>query len=212
MSLKSLSDLDWKALQSQSFHPSPLAWEDPVLYFLLPDRFSDGNERDYLEVAGNPVTTGARRKFDWNKDLENTIQTSVTRKLAGCWWCFCRRQISGDGVTFGFPFIMGSRMRLLVAWSRLFVDEELLLAVNTDPLPQLLPGSRLTMDCTGLETSSAASIRPTAQKVEKRYRRRTATEKQCASRLREDLLSISKFFCCEIARKGGWISGGGDET
>jgi len=34
MSLKSLSDLDWKALQSQSFHPSPLAWEAGSLFFI----------------------------------------------------------------------------------------------------------------------------------------------------------------------------------
>jgi len=43
------------------------------------------------------------------------------------------RQISGDGVNFGFPFILGSRMRSVVAWSRLFVDQEILLATNTDP-------------------------------------------------------------------------------
>ena len=43
------------------------------------------------------------------------------------------RQISGDGATFGFPTILGDRMRSVVAWSRMFVDEELLVAVNTDP-------------------------------------------------------------------------------
>ncbi len=36
-------------------------------------------------------------------------------------------------MNFGFPFIMGDRMRSLVAWSRLFLEEEILLAVNTDP-------------------------------------------------------------------------------
>jgi hypothetical protein len=43
------------------------------------------------------------------------------------------REISGDGVNFGFPFLMGGRMRSIVAWSRLFVEQEILLAVNTDP-------------------------------------------------------------------------------
>jgi glycosidase len=40
--------------------------------------------------------------------------------------------ISGDGVNFGLPHRMGERMRSLVAWSRLFADQEVLLAVNTD--------------------------------------------------------------------------------
>jgi glycosidase len=40
--------------------------------------------------------------------------------------------ISGDGVTFGLPHRLGDRMRALVAWSRLFVDQEVLVAVNTD--------------------------------------------------------------------------------
>jgi hypothetical protein len=40
--------------------------------------------------------------------------------------------ISGDGVNFGLPRRMGERMRSLVCWSRLFVDEEVLVAINTD--------------------------------------------------------------------------------
>jgi glycosidase len=40
--------------------------------------------------------------------------------------------ISGDGVSFGLPHRLGDRMRSLVAWSRLFVDQEVLVAVNTD--------------------------------------------------------------------------------
>ena len=34
---------------------SPSAWEDEVLYFLLVDRFSDGQEDHYLDLAGDPV-------------------------------------------------------------------------------------------------------------------------------------------------------------
>ena len=41
-------------------------------------------------------------------------------------------RISGDGVTFGLPHRLGERMRSLVSWSRLFVDQEVLVAVNTD--------------------------------------------------------------------------------
>jgi glycosidase len=40
--------------------------------------------------------------------------------------------ISGDGFTFGLPHRLGDRMRSLVSWSRLFIDQEVLVAVNTD--------------------------------------------------------------------------------
>jgi glycosidase len=41
-------------------------------------------------------------------------------------------QISGDGVSFGVPHRLGDRMRSLVSWSRLFIDQEVLVAINTD--------------------------------------------------------------------------------
>jgi hypothetical protein len=176
-----------------------------VLYFLLPDRFSDNSERDYLDVNGKAVQTGTTRRFDRKADFENAIQTAADaqrwRDAGGVWVggnlkgvtsklgylrrmgvtdryireamfggelgacrsrhffdernpihielakiCKIRqdnialrrgrqylREISGDGVNFGFPFLMGARMRSVVAWSRLFVEEEILLAVNTDP-------------------------------------------------------------------------------
>lgn len=43
------------------------------------------------------------------------------------------REISGDGVSFGLPRIIGGQMRSVVAWSRIFNDREVLLAINTDP-------------------------------------------------------------------------------
>ncbi len=43
------------------------------------------------------------------------------------------RQISGDGVNFGFPQKMNGRMLSIVAWSRIFNDNEVLCAVNIDP-------------------------------------------------------------------------------
>ena len=43
------------------------------------------------------------------------------------------RQISGDGVNFGFPRKMNGRMLSIVAWSRIFNDNEVLCAINTDP-------------------------------------------------------------------------------
>jgi hypothetical protein len=57
---KSLLDLDFVALTRRTFTPSPAAWEDQVLYFLLVDRFSDGNEKDgYRDDAGRPPNGSA---------------------------------------------------------------------------------------------------------------------------------------------------------
>src|SRR5215471_17024994 len=56
---KSLLDIDFASLRQRTFTPSPAAWEDQVLYFLLVDRFSDGNERGgYRDNNGNPVQSG----------------------------------------------------------------------------------------------------------------------------------------------------------
>ena len=41
-------------------------------------------------------------------------------------------RVSGDGVTFSLPHRLGDRMRSLVSWSRLFIDQEVLIAMNTD--------------------------------------------------------------------------------
>src|SRR5260370_24077869 len=44
------------------------------------------------------------------------------------------RQISGDGRNFRFPERIGAgRMQSIVAWSRIFNENELLCAINTDP-------------------------------------------------------------------------------
>ena len=57
---KSLLDIDFAALTRGPFTPSPAAWEDQVLYFLMLDRFSDGNEKGgYADASGRPVETGA---------------------------------------------------------------------------------------------------------------------------------------------------------
>lgn len=43
------------------------------------------------------------------------------------------RQISGNGIDFGYPEKYGSRMKSVVAWSRIFNNNEVLVAINTDP-------------------------------------------------------------------------------
>ena len=49
-----------------NFFPSPADWRDEVIYFLLPDRFSDGGESDRPLV--NPKDRGANRPagFRWD--------------------------------------------------------------------------------------------------------------------------------------------------
>jgi glycosidase len=42
------------------------------------------------------------------------------------------REISGDGVNFGLPQVLGDKMLSVVGWSRIFDDREMLLAINTD--------------------------------------------------------------------------------
>ncbi|MFZ2163723.1 MAG: alpha-amylase family glycosyl hydrolase [Sideroxyarcus sp.] len=42
------------------------------------------------------------------------------------------REISGDGENFGLPRVLGDKMLSVVAWSRIFDDREMLLALNTD--------------------------------------------------------------------------------
>ena len=53
---KSLLEIDFASLMRRTFTPSPAAWEDQVLYFLLLDRFSDGREKDgYRDNADRPA-------------------------------------------------------------------------------------------------------------------------------------------------------------
>lgn len=56
--LKSIGDIDFTSFNGRSYHPSPGHWEDQVLYFLLLDRFSDGNEDQYRDNGGKLVKGG----------------------------------------------------------------------------------------------------------------------------------------------------------
>lgn len=52
----SIKEIQWTQILKQNhYHPSPRDWSDQVIYFLLADRFSDGRENGYKDVAGNPV-------------------------------------------------------------------------------------------------------------------------------------------------------------
>lgn len=64
MTLKSITQIDLKALTDRPFYPSPFAWEDQVLYFLMLDRFSDGKENLYRDNDGALVTNGTTPPFE----------------------------------------------------------------------------------------------------------------------------------------------------
>ena len=74
MSEQSLKNLDFASLCNRSFFPSPAAWEDQVLYFLMLDRFSDGREKGCRGNNGKKVAGGATPLFQ-PTDAGNAVQT-----------------------------------------------------------------------------------------------------------------------------------------
>ena len=62
MAERSLAQIDLRA-RRPSYFPSPAAWEDEVLYFLMLDRFSDGREQEFLANDGTPATGGTTPRF-----------------------------------------------------------------------------------------------------------------------------------------------------
>lgn len=83
MAERSLAELDWQALTARPFHPSPAVWEDHVLYFLMLDRFSDGQEDGYRDRNGAPVA-GTTPRFTL-ADAENVDRAAWSE--AGGRWC-----------------------------------------------------------------------------------------------------------------------------
>src|SRR5579864_175716 len=81
---KSLLDIDFASLTRGPFTPSPAAWEDQVLYFLMLDRFSDGNEKGgYADVSGRPVETGATPHY--RADNAATIDYDAWLRAGSSW-------------------------------------------------------------------------------------------------------------------------------
>ncbi len=83
-----LQDLDLAELSDRTFTPSPAAWEDQVLYFLMLDRFSNGKENDYFDNDGQPVHDGTTPLYQ-AKDAGNAVQTdqdAARWREAGVHW------------------------------------------------------------------------------------------------------------------------------
>ena len=89
MELQQISDVDFDALTAgRAFFPSPAAWEDEVLYFLMLDRFSDGNEQGYRDNDGRVVTTGSTPLFR-AEDAGNAVRRDADAaawRQAGARW------------------------------------------------------------------------------------------------------------------------------
>jgi glycosidase len=81
---KSLHDLDFASLTRRTFTPSPAAWSDQVLYFLLLDRFSDGKEKDgYRDNADRPVQGGLTPLY--RPDDAGRVDYDVWFRAGGGW-------------------------------------------------------------------------------------------------------------------------------
>ncbi|MEV4511908.1 alpha-amylase family glycosyl hydrolase [Dactylosporangium sp. NPDC049525] len=88
MDLRSVADIDFRALTDRVFHPSPAAWEDEVLYFLLVDRFSDGQERGYRDNLGATVPDGATPPLlpgDHGNAVGTEDEAAAWRAAGGDW-------------------------------------------------------------------------------------------------------------------------------
>jgi len=87
----SLKDIDLSALTSgRTYYPSPAAWEDEVLYFLLVDRFSDGNEfGGFADLNGATVTGPAVQRTTPLFNVSEHAWKADRRKWfdAGKKWC-----------------------------------------------------------------------------------------------------------------------------
>lgn len=77
--MKTIAEINFEQLLDRSFYPSPFAWEDEVLYFLMLDRFSDGKENGYLDNDGQQVSTGETPPFQLT-DNGNATRTEQDRQ------------------------------------------------------------------------------------------------------------------------------------
>ena len=84
MGEKTIQELDFATLIQRNYTPSPAAWEDQVLYFLMLDRFSDGSEKGYVGNNNTTVNAGTTPMFS-SADANNASRNSWLS--AGRTWC-----------------------------------------------------------------------------------------------------------------------------
>ena len=112
MAEQRLADLDFGALTKHPFFPSPSAWEDQVLYFLMLDRFSKGNEQGYLDNAGRVVTDGVTPLFQ----LADTGNATRSAEDAAHWRAAGARFLGGtlSGLTSKIGYL--KRLGVTAIW------------------------------------------------------------------------------------------------
>lgn len=107
MTLQRLADLDLSSLVGGTFHPSPAAWEDEVLYFLMLDRFSDGREHGFRGNDGAPVAGGSTPPFQ-PADAGNAVSTEEdARAWREAGYRFTGGTLRGLGGKLGYLGRMG---------------------------------------------------------------------------------------------------------
>jgi glycosidase len=107
--MERVSDIDFAAMcVGKKFHPSPHAWEDQVLYFLLLDRFSDDKERGYKGNDGKPAKGGNTPAYNPAIDNGNAVATATGaaawREAGGKW---CHGNLQGLTSKIGYLKRMG---------------------------------------------------------------------------------------------------------
>ena len=71
---KSIAEIDFANLTKRQYTPSPDCWADQILYFLMLDRFSDGNEKGgYRDARDSPEI-----------DFQETILRRTTQLTNWC--------------------------------------------------------------------------------------------------------------------------------
>src|SRR5215813_4070048 len=74
MALKSLAEIDFAQLIQRKFTPSPDCWADQIPYFLMLDRFSDGNEQDgHRDAQDRPVNNRNDPRCDRRRYRVRTV-------------------------------------------------------------------------------------------------------------------------------------------
>ncbi|KFY12492.1 hypothetical protein V491_06773 [Pseudogymnoascus sp. VKM F-3775] len=98
--------------RDKEFHPSPVAWEDQVLYFLLPDRFSDDQESAYIDIDCQSVRGRNTPRYE-PQDSGNAIVDEFHRNA---WLDAGSRFVGGNlkGVTSKLGYL--KRLGVTALW------------------------------------------------------------------------------------------------
>ena len=89
-----LAEINWEELKKDRlYYPSPVNWEDEVLYFLFVDRFSDSKEYGgFSDVQGQPITGHTDQRSTPLFDAESDAN-QADRNI---WFAAGRTRISGS--------------------------------------------------------------------------------------------------------------------